>query len=386
MEEALVPERDKIKLQRLELREEFIRVVNDFNRGVVRQARLGADCGELVMALKLEDFDYRLPKSLIAQSPMVPRNASNLMVLGGGEIEHRKFYGLVDYLEKGDVLVVNNSKVLPARLFGRKSTGGKVECLVVEISGKEGMCLLRGKNIRSGTKLSFEDRALAGGVKEKVDDKFVVEFDSANLKKVLNKIGRAPTPPYIKKLANMHQYQTVYAKNDGSIAAPTAGLHFTDGLLKKIEKKGVKIANVTLHVGLGTFAPVKENKINNHEMEAEFFKINKKDAEKINNRRGRLIAVGTTTVKTLESACDDDGTVMPASGPSDLFIYPGYKFKAPIDALLTNFHLPKSTLLMLVCAYAGKKEIFEAYELAVKQKYRFYSFGDAMLINHGAVD
>ncbi len=338
------------------------------------------------MALKLEDFDYRLPKGLIAQSPMAPRSASKLMVLGDDKIEHRKFYNIVDYLEKGDVLVVNDSKVLPARLFGKKSTGGKVECLVVEINGKDAACLLRGKNIRSGTKLSFESGTLAGTVKEKQNDKFVVEFDSLNLKKILNRVGRVPTPPYIKKEANMRQYQTVYAKNDGSIAAPTAGLHFTDGLLSKIEKKGVKIANVTLHVGLGTFAPVKENNIKNHMMEAEFFKINKKDAEKINNRKGRLVAVGTTTVKTLESACDESGIVHPSSGPSDIFIYPGYKFKAPIDALLTNFHLPKSTLLMLVCAYAGKEEIFGAYKEAVERKYRFYSFGDAMLINHGAVE
>jgi S-adenosylmethionine:tRNA ribosyltransferase-isomerase len=223
-------------------------------------------------------------------------------------------------------------------------------------------------------------------VTEKTDDKFTVEFDSPDLKEILNRVGRAPTPPYIKKEADMRQYQTIYAKEDGSIAAPTAGLHFTGGLLSKIEKKGVKIANVTLHVGLGTFAPVKENKINNHKMEAEFFKINEKDADKINNRKGRLIAVGTTTVKTLESACDDDGVIRPSSDWSELFIYPGYKFKAPIDALLTNFHLPKSTLLMLVCAYAGKKEIFDAYQEAVERKYRFYSFGDAMLINHGAVE
>jgi len=291
----------------------------------------------------------------------------------------------VDYLEKGDVLVVNNSKVLPARLFGKKATCGAVECLIVKREGSDALCLLRGKNIRAGTRISFEDGALTGTVKEKTDDKFIVEFDSPNLKKIIKKIGRAPTPPYIKKEANMRQYQTVYAKNDGSIAAPTAGLHFTDGLLKKIEKKGVKIANVTLHVGLGTFAPVKENDVRKHRMESEFFKINKKDADKINKKKGRLVAVGTTTVKTLESACGDDGTVMPMSGPSDLFIYPGYKFKAPIDALLTNFHLPKSTLLMLVCAYAGKDEIFDAYKKAVKRKYRFYSFGDAMLINHGAV-
>jgi S-adenosylmethionine:tRNA ribosyltransferase-isomerase len=337
------------------------------------------------MGLLLDDFNYHLPKKLIAQSPMVPRNASSLMVLDSGEIEHRKFYNAVDYLKAGDVLVVNNSKVVPARLFGKKSTGGKVECLVVERNESDTVCLLKGKNIRRGTRMSFGDGALAGVVKEKVDDKFIVEFDSRNLKKTLDRIGLAPTPPYVKKVASMHQYQTIYAKEDGSIAAPTAGLHFTDGLMRKIKEKGVKIVNVTLHVGLGTFAPVKENDIKNHAMEPEYFKIDKKDADIINNRKGRLVAVGTTTVKTLESACSDDGTIMPTSGPSDLFIYPGYKFKAPIDALLTNFHLPKSTLLMLVCAYAGSDEIFEAYKEAVERKYRFYSFGDAMLINHEAI-
>jgi S-adenosylmethionine:tRNA ribosyltransferase-isomerase len=337
------------------------------------------------MAMKLTDFDYPLPKKLIAQSPAVPRSSSSLMVVNGRGIEHRRFYNLVDYLEKGDVLVVNNSKVLPARLFGRKKTGGKVDCLIVKREGKGAICLLRGKNIAAGTKISFEDGALSGLVKEKQNDRFLVEFDSDNLPGVLNRIGRAPTPPYIKKLAHMKQYQTVYAKSDGSIAAPTAGLHFTDGLLKKIEKKGVKVAKVTLHVGLGTFAPVKVKDVQKHKMEAEYFKINKKDAKQINNRKGRLVPVGTTTVKTLESACDDSGIVHPASGWSELFIYPGHKFRAHIDALLTNFHLPKSTLLMLVCAYAGKNETFNAYQIAVKKKYRFYSFGDAMLINHPPV-
>ncbi len=333
------------------------------------------------MAMKLDYFDYKLPKGLIAQSPMVPRSASSLMVLDGGQISHEKFYNFVEYLESGDVLVVNDSKVLPARLFGMKSTGGKVECLIVEKDGSNARCLLRGKNIRAGTKISFEGDALSGTVKEKTNDEFLIEFDSLNLEKILNKIGRAPTPPYIKKLANTRQYQTVYAKNDGSIAAPTAGLHFTEGLLLKLKNKGVKIAHVTLHVGIGTFAPVKVPGIQRHVMEAEYFKITKKDAKLINNRKGRLVAVGTTTVKTLESACDGD-KVLPGSGSSELFIYPEYKFKAPIDGLLTNFHLPKSTLLMLVSAYAGRDEIFSAYGAGVKEKYRFYSFGDAMFINH----
>jgi S-adenosylmethionine:tRNA ribosyltransferase-isomerase len=313
---------------------------------------------------------------------MVPRNASSLMVLNDSEIEHRKFYNITDHLKSGDVLVVNDSKVLPARLFGKKSTGGKVDCLLVKSEGNEALCLLRGKNIAAGTKISFEDGALSCIVKEKLVDKFLVEFNSPSLKKILNRIGRAPTPPYIKKEARMGQYQTVYAKDNGSIAAPTAGLHFTDGLLNKIRDRGVKVVSVTLHVGLGTFAPVKVKYIQKHKMEAEYFNINKKDAKRINNRKGRLIAVGTTTVKTLESACDKFGNVKPTSGWSELFIYPRYKFRAPIDALLTNFHLPKSTLLMLVCAYAGKKEIFNAYQIAVRNKYRFYSFGDAMLINH----
>jgi len=213
------------------------------------------------MAMNLEDFDYHLPKKLIAQSPTVPRNSSSLMVLNGREIEHGKFYSLIDYLEKGDVVVVNDSRVLPARIFGRKKTGGKVDCLIVEREGKEALCLLRGKNIGAGTEISFEGGALSGLVKKRLNDKFLVEFDSdsKNLMKILNRIGRAPTPPYIKKEARMKQYQTVYAKKDGSIAAPTAGLHFTYGLLKKLEKKGVKVASVTLHIGLDTFAPVKIN-------------------------------------------------------------------------------------------------------------------------------
>lgn len=335
------------------------------------------------MATKLVDFDYHLPKKLIAQSPIVPRNSSSLMVLNGRGVEHRKFYNLVDYLEEGDVLVVNESRVLPARLFGRKKTGGKVDCLIVKREGKEALCLLRGKNIDAGTEISFEGGALSGLVKEKLNDKFLVEFDSKNPLKILNCIGRPPTPPYIKKAARMKQYQTVYAKRDGSIAAPTAGLHFTEGLLKELEEKGVKIASVTLHIGPGTFASVKVNEIRRHRMEPEYFEIDRKDASQINNRKGGLVAVGTTTVKALESACDDSGTVHPASGWSDLFIYPRYKFKAPIDAFLTNFHLPKSTLLMLVCAYAGKDEIFNAYQTAIKKRYRFYSFGDAMFIHHG---
>jgi S-adenosylmethionine:tRNA ribosyltransferase-isomerase len=298
------------------------------------------------MSSRLQDFDYLLPNELIAQSPMVPRNASSLMVLNDSEIEHRKFYNITDHLKSGDVLVVNDSKVLPARLFGKKSTGGKVDCLLVKSEGNEALCLLRGKNIAAGTKISFEDGALSCIVKEKLVDKFLVEFNSPSLKKILNRIGRAPTPPYIKKEARMRQYQTVYAKDNGSIAAPTAGLHFTDGLLNKIRDRGVKVVSVTLHVGLGTFAPVKVKYIQKHKMEAEYFNINKKDAKRINNRKGRLIAVGTTTVKTLESACDKFGNVKPTSGWSELFIYPRYKFRAPIDALLTNFQINTTNACM----------------------------------------
>lgn len=330
--------------------------------------------------MNLADFDYLLPTNLIAQSPIVPRSSSSLMVLSGREIEHRKFHNLVDYLEEGDVLVVNDSRVLPARLGGRKKSGGRVDCLIVKIDGREALCLLRGKNLCAGTGISFEGGSLSGTVKGRQDDKFLVEFDSDNLPDVLNRIGRAPTPPYIKEEARMEQYQTVYAKNDGSIAAPTAGLHFTKGLLKELEEKGVKIASVTLHVGVGTFAPVKTNDVRRHRMEPEYFTIDQENAALINDRNGRLVAVGTTTVKALESACDDNGDIRPTSGWSELFICPAYKFKAPIDALLTNFHLPKSTLLMLVCAYAGKDEIFNAYRTAIKAGYRFYSFGDAMFI------
>lgn len=332
--------------------------------------------------MKLADFDYSLPKNLIAQSPAVPRSSSRLMVLSGVGIEHRKFYNFIDYLEAGDVLVVNDSRVLPARLSGRKKTGGKVDCLIVKREGNFALCLLRGKNLAAGTKISFEGGILSGIVKGKEGDKFLVEFDSDDLEHVLDRVGRVPTPPYIKKEANMKQYQTVYAKNSGSIAAPTAGLHFTEELIKALEEKGVKIAYVTLHVGPGTFAPVKAEDIYGHTMAPEYFSIDGEDAALINNREGRLIAVGTTTVKTLESACDDNGIVQPVSGWSELFICPPYKFKAPIDALLTNFHLPKSTLLMLVCAYAGRAEIFNAYEAAIEAGYRFYSFGDAVLICH----
>lgn len=336
--------------------------------------------------MDLSDFDYHLPKRLIAQSPREPRDSSLLMVLKDGGIKHKKFYDLPDYLVRGDVLVINNSKVLPARLLGKKKSGGAVDCLIVKQNGREALSLLKGKNLAPGTKISFEDGALSCIIKKRLNGKFLLKFDSEGVKKIMGRIGRPPIPPYIKKNLEMRKYQTIYAKHDGSIAAPTAGLHFTEGLIRKLKKDGIKIASLTLHIGPGTFSTVKAQKIGQHVMEPEQFKIEKRDANLINNRKGRLIAVGTTTVKALESACDEEGAIRSTSAQSGLFIHPPHKFRSHIDALLTNFHLPKSTLLMLVCAYAGKDEIFFAYQSAIKERYRFYSLGDAMLINHGAIE
>lgn len=327
--------------------------------------------------MKLSDFNYHLPKELIAQKPPRKRSSSRLMVLNGSEVMHRRFYDIVKYLQKGDVLVVNDSRVMPARLFGRKKTGGRVEVLLVKKDGKTWKCLIKGKNIRAGTEIIFNE--LKGVVTEKKGNKFKVDFDSGNFEKILEKHGKMPIPPYIKGEVEKSRYQTVYASNPGSIAAPTAGLHFTKRLLKEIESRGVKIASVTLHVGLGTFEPVKVEDITQHRMEAEYLEIGEKDARIINKTRGRLAAVGTTALKALESASDEDGNIKTISTWSNLFIYPSYKFKTRVDCLITNFHLPKSTLLMLVCAYAGRERILNAYDIAIKNSYRFYSFGDAML-------
>ncbi|MDI6654367.1 MAG: tRNA preQ1(34) S-adenosylmethionine ribosyltransferase-isomerase QueA [Candidatus Hydrothermarchaeota archaeon] len=327
--------------------------------------------------MKLHDFDYCLPKELIAQAPVEPRSSSRLMVLNGDKIEHRKFYEFVDYLRDSDVLVVNDSKVIPARIAGRKKTGGRVEVLLIsKLSETKWNCLVKGK-VRSGSEIFFEDD-LQGMITGAAGGKFEIEFN-AGAEEILEKYGEPPTPPYIKQKTEKERYQTVYAKNPGSIAAPTAGLHFTKELLEEIESRGIKIASITLHIGLGTFAPVKVENIAQHKAEVEYFEIDDKNAEII-NEEGEVIAVGTTTLKALESAADERGRISATSGRSDLFVFPPYKFKTRTSGLITNFHLPKSTPLMLVCAYAGRERILKAYEIAIKNSYRFYSFGDAMLI------
>ncbi len=330
----------------------------------------------------VDDFDYFLPEELIAQKPLEERDASRLMVLKDSEIIHRRFREIVNYLEKGDVLVVNNSRVIPARLRGRKSTGGKVEALLIREVAGGWECLLRGR-VKKGTEIVFGGN-LKAEVLERQGERAVLSFNAnGSLREIIEKIGEVPTPPYIKaKLEDKERYQTVYAKYEGSIAAPTAGFHFSEELLKALRDKGVEIAEVTLHVGLGTFMPVKVRRVEEHRMHEEFFTIEAREAEKINLalEEGRgVVAVGTTSMRALESAARE-GRVVPGSSHTDLFIYPGYKFRLNYKGMITNFHLPKSTLLMLVCAFAGKERIFRAYEEAIKQRYRFYSFGDAMLL------
>lgn len=349
--------------------------------------------------MKLCDFDYYLPKELIAQSPIEPRDSSRLMVLGK-DIEHRYFADIIDYFEEGDTLVLNDSRVIPAKLKGKKRTGGQVEALVVSKSGEGYECLIRGKNIREGTKLFFGEfdepnknissfstgsskleATILEVIKNENASRYLVEFNcNGNLNGILEKIGEAPLPPYIKnKLEDRNRYQTVYSKEKGSIAAPTAGLHFTQELLDRIMKKGVNIAYVTLHVGLGTFIPVKARNIEAHTTEPEYFSVSAQSAGIINETQGKLIAAGTTAVKALESSCLD-GKIKANEGFSELFIYPPYSFKSRIDGMITNFHLPKSTLFMLVSAFAGRERLMAAYNEAILNSYRFYSFGDAMLI------
>lgn len=335
--------------------------------------------------MRLSEFDYNLPKKLIAQRPLRPRHSSSLMVLNGQAIENKKFLNLPEYLDKNDTLVLNDSRVIPARLHGRKDTGGKVELLLLRRMGDATWeCLAKGRKLVGGTKILFRE-GLTCVVREKKGRKFIVDFKfDRDLDRIIERIGEMPTPPYIKrKLVSKEEYQTIYARHDGSIAAPTAGFHFTRRVLNALENKGVNIAYITLHVGLGTFEPVRADNIERHQMEAEYFRIDEGSAETINetmNNGGRLIAVGTTTVRALESAASKSGRIKPMEGYTDLFIYPGYEFKSNIHALLTNFHLPKSTLLMLVSAFAGRERILAAYMEAVARSYRFYSFGDAMLI------
>lgn len=327
-------------------------------------------------AVLLSDFDYELPKELIAQSPAEPRDSSRLMVLGDG-VEHRIFRDIIEYLEAGDVLVMNDTKVLKARIFGRKDTGGRIEALILrQIEDDVWETLVKGR-IREGTVLDFSGHTAR--VLRRDEGKAELRF-SEDPRTIMEEQGVYPLPPYIKEYeGDMERYQTVFADKDGAVAAPTAGLHFTPELLKEIKKKGVDLVHITLHVGWGTFKPVKVENIEEHRMEKEWYEISREAAESINGREGRLFAVGTTSVRTLESS-SRDGTVLPGSGETELFIYPGYEFKSGMDALITNFHLPKSTLLMLVSAFAGYDRIMDAYRIAVQEKYRFFSFGDAMLI------
>ena len=349
--------------------------------------------------LRTRDFYYELPEELIAQTPMEPRDHSRLMVLEGDNITHKHFYDILDYLKEGDTLVINDSKVIPARIYGEKvrdsskdfvSSASKIETLLLKQreTDRWEVLLRPAKKIKIGGKIQYSD-ILTATVEEVVEDgNRIVSFDYdrkkySSIYEVLNIIGSMPLPPYItEKLKDKDRYQTVYARENGSAAAPTAGLHFTKELLYKIEAKGVKIVPVMLHVGLGTFRPVKEDKITDHIMHSEFIEVTPEAARIINERRrtgGRTIAVGTTSLRTLESASSDDGTVHPVATDTGIFIYPGYKFKA-IDGLITNFHLPESTLLMLVSALCGRDTVMKAYETAVRERYRFFSFGDAMLI------
>lgn len=340
--------------------------------------------------MKVSDFDFYLPEELIAQHPLEKRDESRLMVLDKktGEIEHKRFYDIIDYLNKGDTLVLNNTRVMPARLIGEKeNTGGKIEFLLLKrVEGDKWECLAKpGKSAREGRRFTFGNGILKAQVIEVLENgNRIVEFYYDGIfEQVLDSLGEMPLPPYIhEKLEDKERYQTVYSKEKGSAAAPTAGLHFTKELLKKIEDKGVNIVYLTLHVGLGTFRPVKVENIENHNMHSEFYMLSKESAEVINEtkkRGNRVISVGTTSTRTLETIGDENGMVKEQSGWTNIFIYPGYKFKC-IDCLITNFHLPESTLIMLVSALAGKDYIMKAYEEAVKEKYKFFSFGDAMFI------
>lgn len=340
--------------------------------------------------MKVSDFYFELPEELIAQYPLEKRDSSRLMVLDkkNGEIEHRKFHDILEYLNEGDTLVLNNTRVLPARLIGEKEeTGGKIEFLLLKrIEGDKWECLAKpGRKAKVGTVFTFGEGKLKAVVREIGEEgNRIIEFKYDGIfEQVLDELGQMPLPPYIhEKLEDKERYQTVYSKEKGSAAAPTAGLHFTEELLKEIKDKGVNIAYLTLHVGLGTFRPVKVDDVNNHVMHSEYYHLDKENAELINKTKEagkRVIAVGTTSSRTLETIGDENGRVREQSGWTDIFIYPGYKFKI-VDNLITNFHLPESTLIMLVSALAGQDNIMNAYNTAVKEKYRFFSFGDSMFI------
>ena len=340
--------------------------------------------------MKTSDFYYDLPEELIAQDPLVDRSSSRLMVLDreSGEISHHIFKDIIEYLNPEDCLVINDTKVIPARLYGvKEDTGAHIEILLLKRRENDVWeTLVRpGKKAKPGTRLTFGDGRLKAEVIDVVEEgNRLIHFEYEGIfEEILDQLGEMPLPPYIThKLQDKNRYQTVYAKHEGSAAAPTAGLHFTPELLAAIEAKGIRIARVTLHVGLGTFRPVKVEDVTQHHMHSEYYQVTQEAADIINDtkkRGGRVIAVGTTSTRTLESVADEDGTMHTAGGWTEIFIYPGYKFKC-IDALITNFHLPESTLLMLVSALAGKEHIMHAYEAAVQERYRFFSFGDAMFI------
>ena len=340
--------------------------------------------------MKTSDFYYDLPEELIAQTPLEQRDTSRLMTLerDTGKIEHHHFYDLLDYLKEGDCLILNNSRVLPARLLGQRLPGGGAceVLLLIDRGDKTWECLVRpGRKMRTGAKLSFGNGELTAEIVGELEDgNRLVRFDYEGIfLEVLERLGKMPLPPYIKaELPDQERYQTVYSKVVGSAAAPTAGLHFTPELLGKIAEKGVGIGYVTLHVGLGTFRPVKEDEITDHEMHSEYCVIPQETADLINQTKangGRVICVGTTSCRTLESWANEDGTMEAKGGWTNIYIYPGYKFKV-MDGLVTNFHLPESTLIMLVSAFAGRENVLEAYREAVRERYRFFSFGDAMFI------
>ena len=340
--------------------------------------------------MNVKDYDYDLPEELIAQDPLEDRSSSRLMVLDRqtGDVEHRHFTDILEYLHPGDCLVINNTKVIPARLFGvKEDTQAKIEVLLLKRKENDiwETLVKPGKKAKPGTKLVFGDGLLTAEVVDVVEEgNRLIQFHYDGIfEEILDQLGQMPLPPYIThQLKDKNRYQTVYAKNEGSAAAPTAGLHFTKELLQEIEEMGVKIAHVTLHVGLGTFRPVKVDTIEEHHMHSEFYMVEESEAKKINDTKangGRVICVGTTSCRTLESATGDDGILKAGSGWTEIFIYPGYKFKI-LDCLITNFHLPESTLVMLVSALAGREHILNAYQEAIKERYRFFSFGDAMFI------
>lgn len=339
--------------------------------------------------MKTHDFWYDLPEELIAQTPLEQRDSSRLLVLNrqNGEVEHRRFYHIADYLQPGDCLVMNDSRVLPARLLGHRPTGGAVEVLLLrDLGNKQWECLCKpGRKMQVGNEVIFGDGELTATVVCVQDDgNRVIEFQYEGIfLEVLERLGKMPLPPYIKaELQDQERYQTVYSRETGSAAAPTAGLHFTRELLDDLRSKGIRTAFVTLHVGLGTFRPVKAETILEHHMHSELCMISKETADVLNDTKlkgGRIICVGTTSCRTLESLVNDDGSFEQKSKWTDIFIYPGYKFKA-MQGLITNFHLPESTLVMLVSAFAGRENVLNAYQIAVHEKYRFFSFGDAMMI------